>query len=130
MQPASITELYLRLPESERLVVDVLRQIIKEHLPADCREGLSWGVPIFKGNKTICIVWPATVPRGGITEGVLLGFWYGNRLEDVDCYLKSGTNKQIFYRIFHRPEEIDQRAVVKLLKEAVKLDQSFGKKRR
>lgn len=125
VKPHSIPELYLQLPENERLIVDVLRQIIKECLPADCREELSWGVPIFKGNKTICIVWPATIPRGGIKEGVLLGFWYGNRLDDVDQYLKTGTNKQIFYRIFHRPQEISQRAIVKLLNEAVKLDRSF-----
>ena len=130
VKPHSIAELYRQLPENERLIVDVLRQIIKDNLPDHCREALSWGVPIFKGNRSICIVWPATVPRGGITTGVLLGFWYGNRLEDEDQYLKSGTNKQIFYRIFHRPEDINQRAVVKLLKEALKLDLSFGRKRR
>jgi hypothetical protein len=130
MRSHSIADLYMQLPASERLIVDVLRQLIKDNLPPSCREGMSWGVPVFKGNKTICIVWPATVPRGGIKEGVLLGFWYGNRLNDVDHYLKSGTNKQIFYRIFHRVEEIDQHAIVKLLKEAVRLDHSFAKKRK
>lgn len=127
MKPHTIPELYLRLPENERLTVDVLRQIISKRLPEGCREQMAWGVPIFKGNKTICIVWPATIPRGGIKQGVLLGFWYGNRLEDVDGYLTHGTNKQIFYRIFLQPEEIDVRAIEKLLDEAVKLDRSFRK---
>jgi hypothetical protein len=130
MKVESIPELYLRLPESERLIVDVLRQLIKDHLPEHCREKLSWGVPVFKGNKTICIVWPASVPRGGISEGVLLGFWYGNRLDDADNCLTHGTNKQIFYKIFREPEEIDGPAIVKLLKEAVQLDQSFTRKRK
>jgi len=29
-----------------------------------------------------------------------LGFWYGNKLQDVDNYLTHGTNKQIFYKIY------------------------------
>ncbi|MEI9807929.1 MAG: hypothetical protein WDO16_08700 [Bacteroidota bacterium] len=51
----------------------------------------------------------AAVPRGGIKEGVLLGFWQGNKLRDTDHYLKKGTNKKVYYRIFRSPEEIDRR---------------------
>ena len=127
MKIQSVAELYQRLPENERLIVDVLRKLIHEHIP-DCREKLSWNVPVFRRNKTLCIVWPATIPRGGITEGVLLGFWFGNRLDDVDSYLKHGTNKQIYYRIFYRPEEIDVQAICRLLDEAVALDKSFARK--
>ncbi len=82
-------------------------------------------MPYFYGKKGICIVWPASIPRGGIKEGVLLGYWYGNRLKDEDNYLIHGTNKQIFYKIFRRAEEIDEEAIVKLLKEAIELDQSW-----
>jgi hypothetical protein len=110
------------LPENERLIVDVLRQIILENLPTHCKEKISFNVPYFYGNKGICILWPSAIPRGGIKEGVLLGFWYGNRLNDVDDYLIHGTNKQIFYKIFKTPEEIDEAAVVKLLREAVRVD--------
>jgi hypothetical protein len=60
---------------------------------------------------------------------VLLGFWYGNRLKDADSFLTHGTNKQIFYKIYHAPEEIDDRPIKKLLKEAIKLDNSFKKVR-
>lgn len=104
----------------------MLRRIVKEQLPGYCTEQLAWNVPIFKGNKSICIIWPASVPRGGVREGVLLGFWYGNRLDDVDQYLTHGTNKQVFYKVFRKPEEINRRAIVKLLKEAVKLDRSMA----
>src|ERR1700740_3599137 len=114
----SVLQLFEILPEQERIIVDVLRQIILESLPGYCKEKISYNVPFFYGNKGICIVWPSTIPRGGIKEGVLLGFWYGNKLKDVDQYLTHGTNKQIFYKVYKSAEEINERAIVKLLKEA------------
>ena len=119
----SLLDLFEVLPENERIIVDVLRQIILENLPANCKEKISYNVPFFYGKKGICIIWPSTIPRGGVKEGVLLGFWYGNKLNDVDNYLSRGSNKQIFYRIFKSPEEIDEDAIVKLLKEAVRVDE-------
>ena len=121
----SIVQLYDLLPEKEKLVTDVLRQIVSAHLPAYCKEKISYNVPFFYGNKGICIIWPATVPRGGIKEGVLLGFWYGNKLADVDQYLVHGTNKQIFYKVFKSVKEINEKAIAKLLKEAAQIDQNF-----
>jgi hypothetical protein len=69
-----LVHLYQKLPENERIILDVLRQIVRETLPDYCKEKLSFNVPLFYGNKAICIVWPATVPRGGVKEGVLFGF--------------------------------------------------------
>ncbi|KAA9037700.1 DUF1801 domain-containing protein [Ginsengibacter hankyongi] len=106
----------------ERIMVDVLRQIIAGNIPNTFKEKISYNVPLFYGRKGLCIIWPSTVPRGGIKKEVLLGFWYGNKLKDVDHHLTHGTNKQIFYKIFYTPEEIDEKAIVKLLKEAVSLD--------
>lgn len=123
----TLTELYAILPEEEKLIVDILRQIARESLPEYCREKISYNVPYFYGNKGICIIWPSTIPRGGIKKGVLFGLWYGNRLKDEDGYLSRGSNKQIFYKIFHDVEEIDERAIKKLLTEAVTLDRNFGK---
>jgi hypothetical protein len=121
-----LAQLYHLLPESERIIVDVLRQIVKESLPVYCKEKISFNVPYFYGKKGICIIWPATVPRGGIKEGVLFGLWYGNRLKDADRYLTHGTNKQIFYKIYQTVEEINEKAIVKLLKEAVEVDRGWG----
>jgi Domain of unknown function (DU1801) len=121
----SLPDLFEFLPENERIIVDVLRQIILENLPAGCKEKISYTVPFFYGKKGICIVWPAAIPRGGIKEGVLLGFWHGNKLNDIDNYLRRGRNKQVFYRIFLAPEEIDEAAIVKLLREAVRVDEKI-----
>ena len=118
----SLLHVFDRLPENERIIVDVLRQIIHENLPLYCKEKLVFNVPYFYGKKGICIVWPSSIPRGGIKQGVLLGFWQGNKLNDADNYLIHGTNKKVFYRIFKDIEEIDEGAIVKLLKEAVRID--------
>lgn len=118
----SLVQLYELLPEQERIIVDVLRQIASATLPKYCKEKISFNVPYFYGHKGICIIWPSTVPRGGIKKGVLFGLWYGNRLKDTDRYLTHGTNKQIFYRIYNDVDEIATDAVIRLLKEAAKLD--------
>jgi hypothetical protein len=121
----SLLQLFELLTEEERIIVDVLRQIVLENLPSYCKEKISYNVPFFYGNKGICIIWPATIPRGGIKEGVLLGFWYGNKLNDADHYLTHGTNKQVFYKIYKSAEEINEDAIVKLLKEAIRIDRQF-----
>jgi hypothetical protein len=54
----SLVQLFDRLPESERIIVDVLRQIIREHLPNYCKEKLAFNVPYFYGHRGICIIWP------------------------------------------------------------------------
>lgn len=121
----SMLHLYEALPENERIIADVLRQIIKDNLPPYCKEKISFNVPFFYGKKGICIVWPSTIPGGGIKKGVLLGFWYGNKLKDANNYLTHGTNKQIFYKIFHTVEEINEEEIVLLLQEAVILDEQW-----
>lgn len=125
----SLIQLYELLPEQERLIVDVLREIIKEQLPPNGKEKISYNVPFFFGNKSICLVWPSTVPRGGIKKGVMLAFWYGNKLADTDHYLTHGTNKQIFYKIYQHVDEINIKAVIKLLEEAVLLDKGWKEKK-
>ena len=125
MKIKNLVDLFAILPENEKMIVDVLRQIIIENLPDYCKEKISYNVPFFYGNKGICIVWPSTIPRGGIKKGVLLGFWYGHKLYDPDCFLSHGTNKQVFYRIYQTIEEIDEKPIKKLLKEAIRLDRTF-----
>jgi len=46
---------------------------------------------------------------------------------DADGFLSRGTNKQIFYKIYQTPEELDEKPIKKLLKEAIKLDKTFKK---
>ncbi|MBS1512136.1 MAG: DUF1801 domain-containing protein [Bacteroidetes bacterium] len=128
MKIKNLLQLYEMLPDEERIITDVLRQIITDTLPPYCKEKISYNVPFFYGNRSICLVWPASVPRGGIKKGVLLGFWYGNRLKDKDGYLMHGTNKQIYYKIFYSADDIEEQPLIKILKEAAALDGQMKKK--
>ncbi len=123
MKFRSIIEFYDSLPKDEMVIVDILRNLIKENLPPGSKEKFAFNVPYFYRKRGICIIWPASVKGGGVKEGVLLGFMYGFKLSDVDKYLISGTNKKIFYRIFTEPEQIDELAIKTLLAEAVIKDQ-------
>lgn len=125
----SFVEFWEYLPEDERLIVDVLRQIILNYLPSGFWEKLSYNVPYFYGNRRVCLIWPGSVPWGGIREGVLLGFCQGNKMPDSENYLTHGTNKQVYYKIFHSVDEIDESAIAKLIKEAVEIDSGFKRKR-
>ena len=91
----------------------------------DTVERFAWNVPCYYGKRQICIIWPASVPRGGIKTGVLFGFSKGFMLEDSAEYLTRGTNKVIYYKIYHSVDEIDEQAMTSLLNEAVKLDHTF-----
>lgn len=121
----SLVELFEYLPRDEALLTDILRQITIEILNGYGKEKLSYNVPCFYGNKSICLIFPASVPRSGIKSGVLFGFWYGNRLKDENNHLEHGTNKQIFYKIYRSVDEIDVPALTRLIKEAVELDKSL-----
>jgi hypothetical protein len=118
----SLTELWCFLPQHERIITDILRQIITENLPKNYKEKLAWNVPCYYVNKRICIIWPASIPGGGVKEGVLLGFSQGFRLKDRHKYLEHGTNKRIYYKIILSPDDIDERAIKSLLREALLID--------
>ena len=60
----------------------------------------------------------------------LSGFWYRCKLKDVNNSFTHGTNKQIFYKIFYDVKEINEKAIAKLLKEAVNLNYRLKKKSR
>lgn len=118
----SLTELWSHLADEERIITDVLRQIITENLPENHKEKLAWNVPCYYVNKMICIIWPASIPGGGVKKGVLLGFAQGFRLKDRHKYLEKGTNKKIYYKIILTVDDIDERAIKDLIKESLKID--------
>lgn len=124
MKITSLTQLYDQLPDEQLVMTELLREIILETIPG-VKEKISYNVPFFYKNKSICLVWPSAIPRGGFTSGVMLAFWYGNRLKDVNNYLNHGTNKQIYFKIFQKVEEIDVKLVKDILSEAVALDEDF-----
>ncbi len=90
----SLVQLFDLLPENERIITDVLRQIVLENLPGYCKEKISFDVLYFYGKK---------------------GHMY-------HLAFNHATNEQIFYKIFHPSDEIDEQPIIKLLKVAVRID--------
>ena len=121
----SFVEFWEYLPKEESIITDVLREIILNTLPYTTKEKLTYNVPFYYGKRRICLIWPASVPWGGIKKGVMLGFLYGYKLKDEDAYLTHGTNKQVYYKIYHSTDEINSAVIIRLLKEAIALDATF-----
>jgi len=115
-----LDDLYDNLPEEERIISNILRELIRETMP-DCREKLSWGAPFYYGRKSICFVWPASIPWGKLTSGVALGFSRGRELGH-EGFLEFDDRKTIGRHVFYSPEEIDVEQVVRLLLVAMALD--------
>ena len=125
MKIQSLLELMDVLPHNESVIVDVLRGIVIDTIGDESKEKISYNVPYFYGHKGICIIWPSSIPRGGVEEGVLFGFWYGNLLSDKDNYLKKGNNRKVYYRIFKDVDEINVIKLKRLLIEAINLDKRW-----
>ncbi|MEZ4825078.1 MAG: DUF1801 domain-containing protein [Bacteroidia bacterium] len=121
----SVDEFLDYLPENERIMVDILREIIFECIP-ECREKLSYNVPYYWRNRRVCFLWPASVPWGNVKlNGVQLGFCEGYKMNDDLGYLEKGNRKQVYTKTFMKPEEIDPDLIRVYLFEAVTVDQTM-----
>ncbi|RNC85322.1 MAG: DUF1801 domain-containing protein [Balneola sp.] len=115
------------LPDNELEIVEELRALVYECIP-DCKEKLSYNVPFFSRNRTICFIWPGSVPWGTIKEGVILGFSRGNLLSDYAGYLEKGTRKSVYTKTFLHVDEIDPQLIRDYLFEALEIDSHSNKK--
>lgn len=121
--PENIDDLYESLPEDERLIATILRDIILHTLPG-IREKKSYGAPFYFGKKAVCYVWPASITWGGKRqeEGVRIGFNQARKLEHRG-FLTFGTRKSIGHHQFRRAEEIEVARLETLLLAAWGVDQ-------
>lgn len=121
--PDNLDELYDRLPEEERVIAMILRDLILETLPG-IREKKSYGAPFYFGRKAVCYVWPASITWGGKRQGqgVTLGFNQARLLSFNDGLTFNGR-KMIGSVGYLSPEEIDQEWLARLLREAWRIDQ-------
>lgn len=111
------------LPDDERKITLALRNIIFSCIP-EIKEKLSFNVPFYSYNKSICFIWPASVLWGKkkTYEGVRLGFAKGYLLTDESKYLEKGKRKQIYWRDIQSTKDIQPEIVRALLYEALFID--------
>lgn len=116
-----LDDLYAFLPEAELKIIKTLRDLVFECIP-EVKEKLSYNVPFYRAKKTICFIWPGSVPWGGTFEGVQFGFVKGHLILNDDHYLEAGTRKYVRTKTFHSLQEIDFEKMRGLLYEAAMVD--------
>jgi hypothetical protein len=114
------------LPESERLITLVLREIILDTLP-DLTEKLSYNVPYYYGRKSLCFIWPGSVLWGKkrMYEGVRMGLTQASNMDRSFDYFGLEHRKQVGFRDFLAPEDIDEAVIRNHLLEAHRIDSKF-----
>ena len=124
----NVSEFLEFLPEDELTMTELLRKLVFDCIPG-VSEKLSFNVPFYKRNKTICFIWPASVLWGANKsyEGVRFGFNCGNQMEDEIGYLDKGKRKQIYWKDFKKITDIDLEILRAYLFEAVAIDEQFKK---
>ncbi len=116
-----LDDLYDFLPPNELQVVKALRQLVYECIP-EVKEKLSYNVPFFRKRRTICFIWPGSVPWGSTFEGVQFGFVKGHLLLNEDGYLEAGKRKYVRTKTFKSIQEVDFEKLRLLLYEASLID--------
>lgn len=116
-----LDDLFAFLPDHELEVVQALRQLVYECIP-EVKEKLSYNVPFFRAKKTICFIWPGSVPWGKTFEGVQFGFTRGHLMLNDDNYLEAGSRKFVRIKTFNAIKEIDFEKLRSLLYEASFID--------
>jgi hypothetical protein len=123
----SVDDLLEYLPENEREIVDILRQLIIDSIP-NCVEKLAYNVPYYYRHSRICFIWPSSVPWGNVKlNGVQLGFCNGNLLNDNIEWLDKGNRKQVYTKTFQNINEIDLDLIKYYIFEAVEIDKKSKK---
>ena len=122
----SIVELLDFLPDDEKEIVLVLREVIKETAP-ELKEKLSYNVPFYFGNKRVMYIWPGSVAWGKHTKsGVQIGFTKAYLMDDHSNFLEKGNRKQVYTKTFYNIDELEHsfETLVVLIREALNIDQN------
>ena len=119
----NIEELFEFLPVEELKITQALRKITLDCIP-NVTEYLSYNIPCYKANRSICFIWPGSVLWGDNKkpEGVRFGFLYGYLLNDRAGYLDKGNRKQVYWRDYTRLTETDVNVIRSFIFKAVEID--------
>ena len=127
---SSVDDFLEYLPEHERAMVDVLREIVMESIP-EASEKLAYNVPYYYRHSRVCFIWPASVPWGKVKlNGVQLGFCNGHLIDDGTGYLERGDRKQVLTKTFTDPSQIDIDMIRSYLFDAVGVDEQLHQERK
>lgn len=120
----SVSDFLNHLPPHELEIVDKLRGIVLEAMP-DATEKLAYNVPFYYLNKRVCYIWPSSVPWGGISAGVSMGFCQAMLFDKLSEKLEFGNKKEIGTLSFTHTSAIDEGVVWLLIKKAKLVDEEL-----
>lgn len=123
-RPLDFTKFIDGVDDTEANIIINLREIILTHF--DWLEGAAYKVPYYYGHRRVCFIWPASIPAGPKT-GVILGFCYGNLMDDPRNILIKIDCKQVHWLKFYDVHEIDPDVVIEYLCHAQAVDETFRK---
>jgi hypothetical protein len=86
------------------------------------REKLSYGVPFYFRQSRVCFIWPASVPNGGLKEGVALGFCKGYLMANEEGLLQANGRKEVFAIHYQSASQINWQQVSQWIQEALIID--------
>lgn len=122
MKDKELTVFFSNLPENEQNLALKLFEVIASY-KADFEIKLSYkSLFFFYKKKRLFYLWPASIPWGGINEGVRLAFVHGYLFhDDIRRHLSFNDRKEIGVIDFTQLEQIDAALIITLLTEATQL---------
>jgi len=124
-----VEDFIANLPNDERILVSRLRALLFDTEPR-FQAKLSYGVPYFSRNRSVCFIWPASAPLGPKNAKVSFGFCYANLLSNAQGLLLSEGRKQVHIVRFSLIKEINENALLEIIREALIIDELFLPKKK
>lgn len=127
----SVEALLDYITPDELAIVEKLRSVVFEFIP-EIKEKLSFNVPFYSRYYQICFIWPASVPWGGIKQGVSFGITQGHLFNNYNQYLEKKARKKVLSRTFLSVAEIDYMQLTDVLIQSIEIDDKLflGKRNR
>lgn len=122
MNDIELSAFFSKLPENEQAIALKLYEIIQSYeVSFECRLSYKSLFFFFK-KKRLFYLWPASIPWGGINEGVRLAFIHGYLFhDDIRRQLSFNDRKEIGVIDFTQLEKIDAALIFTLLTEATQM---------
>ncbi len=117
-----VAQMIEHLLPDEKKIAHALRVVIMDAVTS-LREKLSYGVPYFSHNSRICFIWPASIPKGGHSKGVSLGFCKGYLMADEEGLLQANGRKEVRNLTYLSTSDINPLLVRRWIHEAFIIDQ-------
>ncbi len=101
----------------QRQSVEALRAAVRS--AADLEEVVKWGHLVYLAHGPL-------LPIRAEESRVLFGFWRGQRLRAIEPRLKPGGKYEMASVELREGDTIEERVVLRLVREAVKLNEALG----